>query len=94
MEQDIYSQMATRIVAEQEKIIGPVAYSQADTVPGLIVNRKSHTVTVSDKGVEAIDGLVQSYEDFFGSPAVEVCKKAVGNLRFNLQPGQLPQSLR
>ncbi|HEY1835535.1 MAG TPA: hypothetical protein VGG13_01815 [Candidatus Saccharimonadales bacterium] len=94
MEQNIYSEMATRIITEQEKIIGPVAYLQADTIPGLIVNRKSRTVTVPGNGAATIDSLVQSYKEFFGNAAVEVSKKAVGNLRFNLQPGQLPQSLR
>jgi hypothetical protein len=93
-QQDIYSEMATKIVMEQEKIIGPVAYSQADTVPDLVVDRKAHTITVSRNALETIDNLVQSYKDFFGNAAVEVCKEAVGNLRFKLTPEQLPQTLK
>jgi hypothetical protein len=94
MEQNIYSEMATRIVLEQEKIIGPVAYSQAETVPTLAVDRKGRTVTVTGNGSEAIDKLIQSYKDFFGIAAVEVCKEAVGNTRFRLQPNEMPQLLK
>lgn len=90
----IFETMAQEIIAEQAKIIGPLAYRQAENVPGLSVDRAAGTVTVQGDGPQVIDLLVRQYEEFFGKAAVEVCKEAVGNIAFSLSPDLLPATLR
>jgi hypothetical protein len=94
MESNVYAMMATKIIAEQSKIIGPVAYSQAGKVPGLIVDKSTHSATIQGDGAHVLDSLVGQYKLFFGDVAVEVSKEAVGNLRSSLTPEKVPSLLR
>lgn len=94
MHEDLYAEMVTRIVTEQEKIIGPVAIEQAEQVPELHVNWSKHAITISGDGREAINKLVSQYRKFFGNMSVEVCKEAIAKIASQLPPGQLPESLR
>jgi hypothetical protein len=86
--------MVLSIIDEQEKLIGPIAYQQAATVPGLDVDKAHHTATIEGDAPKVITELVERYKNFFGNVAVDVCKEAVGNLKFSLPPEQLPAVLR
>lgn len=94
MAEDIYAVMVLSIIDEQEKLIGPIAYQQAATVPGLVVDKAHHTATIEGDAPKVITELVERYKNFFGNVAVDVCKEAVGNLKFSLPPEQLPAVLR
>ncbi|MES2470677.1 MAG: hypothetical protein V4526_00355 [Patescibacteria group bacterium] len=89
-------QIATKIIKEQELIIGPMAWSEAGKVSGLhIVDQKMGTVTIDDadsRGV--VDRLVGQYEQLFGRASHEVCKDAVRSLLADLAPAEVPASLR
>lgn len=91
---DTYSDIAIAIIKEQEKVIGPVAVSQAEQVDGLKVDWKEKKVTISKEPKLVINHLVDQYKTLFGQISVEVCKEAVGRLQQGMSPEQLPTSLR
>jgi hypothetical protein len=91
---DIYAQMAQKIIAGQELIIGPVAIEQAQSIKGLDLDWGKHEVTISGNGLAIIDLLVEQYQELFGQISVEVCKEAVGRLAQQISPEQMPVSLR
>lgn len=91
---DIYTQMAEKIIEEQERIIGPIAYEQAAKVSGLVVDRKKHAVAVDGKDKTAIiESLVEQYKALFGQASVEACKEAVKSLLPKLSDNQIPPLL-
>lgn len=92
--ENVYVTMASKIVAEQSKIIGPVAYTEASKVAGLKVDKPSKTVIIIGDGEQTVNALVEQYRRFFGNAAVEVSKQAVGDLKFSVTPDHLPLSLR
>jgi hypothetical protein len=91
---DVYAQMATKIIEQQEAIIGPVAAEQAEGINGLKVDWDKRQVVVTGDGKSAIDKLVSRYQGLFGQVSVEVCKSAIVNMLPKLTPEQLPKSLR
>jgi nitric oxide reductase large subunit len=90
---EIYSEIAKRIIKQQENIIGPVAVEQAEQVPNLKVDWEKHEVAVSGDGAKVIDALVEQYKQLFGNISVEVCKEAAGPLISKLPEGHLPKTL-
>lgn len=91
---DTYSDIALAIIKEQEKVIGPVAVSQAEQVSGLSVDWNAKKVVISQDPKTVINHLVAQYKTLFGQISVEVCKEAVGRLQQGMSPEQLPTSLR
>lgn len=90
---EIYEKMATKIIAVQEAIIGPLAIDQAQSVDNLTINWSAKSVTIMGDGKQAIEDLIKAYQQLFGSSSVEVSKEAVSNLAHMLQPEQLPELL-
>ncbi len=93
----IFQQITIKIIREQELIIGPVAWSEARKVTGLIiVDQKKYEITLEDAGKEPsiIDQLVARYERLFGRASHEVCREAVSGIIVNLKPEEVPTSLR
>jgi uncharacterized protein YlzI (FlbEa/FlbD family) len=90
---DVYSQIAEKIIKQQENIIGPVAVEQAQRVPNLTVDWKNHKVSVKGDGTKVIDKLVERYKTLFGQISVEVCKEAAEPLISKLEASQLPKTL-
>ncbi|MBI4225116.1 MAG: hypothetical protein HY617_02180 [Candidatus Sungbacteria bacterium] len=94
---DILSQIATRIIREQELIIGPLAWSEAGKVRDIrIVDQKTGEVAVEGIGDHklVIDALVARYERLFGRASIEVCKEAAAAIVADLKPEDVPESLR
>ena len=88
--------IATRIIHEQELVIGPLAWSEARKVQGLTVDPAHGQVVISntvDQKV-AVDQLVAQYERLFGRASHEVCRDAVASLVADMQPAEVPSSLR
>lgn len=90
-------QIAGKIIKEQELIIGPLAWEEASHVQGLhAVDKKTGEISI-EEGVDkrtVIDDLVKEYETLFGRAAREVCREAVVTLLADLQPSEVPSSLR
>jgi hypothetical protein len=92
-----YDQIATKIIKEQESLMGPVAWYEAGKVKGLhIVDQTSGAVTIDD-GPDSrlvVDELVSQYGKLFGRAAQEVCKDAVTALIAELSPADVPSTLK
>jgi hypothetical protein len=88
-------QIAEKIVKEQELIIGPVAWQEAEKVSGLhfAPTHESISIDGANSG-QVIDKLVEQYEHFFGRAAREACKDAARSLIADLPPAEVPVSLR
>lgn len=85
-----------KIIKEQELIIGPVAWEQAQKVSGLKVDLAQHTV-VFDGNVDekvVVDRLVAQYQKLFGRASLEVCKEAAHNFVASMSPAEVPSTLR
>ena len=94
MSQDIYAEMAVKIIQSQEAIIGPVAAEQANKVKEFHVDWKDHEVHISGNPTMAIDHLVDQYKELFGQISVDVSKDAVASLVNQLPSDAIPKSFK
>lgn len=87
--------IAIRIIKEQELIIGPLAWNEAEKVNGLKVTI-THDRVEFNNGDERIvvDQLVARYERLFGRASREVCRHAAASLIAELPADQVPASLK
>ena len=90
----ILQQIVAKIIKEQELIIGPVALSVAQKVPGLVINKETKDFSFEGEPKVIIDNLVARYEELFGRASHEVCREAVGSLIIELSATEVPVSLR
>ncbi len=92
----ILDQIAKKIILEQELIIGPVAWTEADKVEGIhIIDPTKGLLSLEGKdNREVINQLVQQYEQFFGKASHEVCKEAASTLIADLPSEEIPSSLK
>lgn len=91
---DLYSQIAEKIIEQQEAVIGPIAVEQAKQVNELNVDWPQHQVSVSGDPQKAIDELVEQYKELFGQIAVQVSKEASAGVLAQLPADKRPKSLR
>lgn len=91
--QEIFDQIAEKIIEQQESIIGPVAVEQAKLVEELHINWQQHDVDIEGNPQAAIDELIAQYKELFGQLAVQASKDAVASLLSQIPPDQLPKSL-
>jgi len=92
---DILDKIAVKIIKEQEMIIGPIAWDEAQQVEGLNVDISKKEVSFSgERKNETIDKLVMQYEKLFGRASVEVCRDAVKDLIVDTPTDQVPSLLR
>jgi len=89
-----FPQIATRIIKEQELIIGPLAWEEAQKVSGLTVDESHNFISFAGNEKEIIDRLVAQYEKLFGKASHEVCKEAVQDLIAEMSPEEIPSSLK
>lgn len=93
----IHDQIALKIIKEQELLMGPVAWFEANKVKGLqIIDREKGVLSI-DTAADAnvvINDLVGRFGNLFGRAGLEVCREAVSALIADLQPAQIPSSLR
>jgi hypothetical protein len=87
----VFSEIAKKIIEQQEVVIGPIAVEQAKQVPELTINWPQ--VTVIGNPQKAIDDLVQKYKELFGQIAVQVSRDASVSLLAQLPLDKHPKSL-
>ena len=86
-------QIAVKIIKEQELIIGPVAWSEAEKVDGLRIENHNE-IKIDGESPKVIDHLVGQYERLFGRASREVCREAASSFLSQLPPSEIPSSLR
>ena len=92
---DIFSRIASRIIKEQELIIGPLAWNEAKKVNGLnVLNPETGELTLAGDQKQIIDGLVAQFDRLFGRASHEVSREAAAGLVADLPPTDVPMSLR
>ena len=91
---DVYAQIAVKIIAGQEAIIGPVAIEQAQQVTNMKVDWPEHKVSISGNEVKVIEELINRYKELFGQISVEVSKQAASSLMKQLPANALPEMLK
>ena len=77
--------------------MGPVAWNQASKVSGIrIIDRQKGIIAIEEgnDGGNVINSLVDQFGNLFGRAGREVCKEAVSALIAELQPTQIPSSLK
>lgn len=88
-------QMAVRIIKAQELIIGPLAWDEAKEVPGLnVVNQDKEEVSFNGDAKDILNRLVTQYEHLFGRASHEVCREAVSDIVAEMNPAEVPDSLK
>jgi hypothetical protein len=87
------AQAVSRIIKEQQAIIGPMALSQAQKVPG-IQAATADDVQITGNAKEVLENLVNQYAKLFGKASVEVCKEAIEPLSDKISPNDLPDILK
>lgn len=92
---DIFDQIVSKIIEQQEAIIGPIAVDQAKLVKELEIDWvNKHEVDITGSPQVAVDELVAQYKELFGQIAVETCREAVAALIGQLPADQQPSSLK
>lgn len=87
--------IAGRIVKEQELIIGPLAWSEAQKVSGIrVVDRGAAEVAIENGDPkDVVNRLVAQYARLFGEASRQSCREAVSGLLADLSPSEIPSSL-
>jgi len=89
-----FPQIAMRIIKEQELIIGPLAWDEAGKVGGLTIDQSHKSVSLSGDVKDTINRLVAQYERIFGRASHAVCHDAVQDLIAEMNPSEIPESLK
>lgn len=89
---DPYAQAISRIIKEQQAIIGPIAVDQAKKVSGLEVN--GDDIKIAGNKKEVLGELVNQYAKLFGRASVEVCKEAFSSFADKISPADIPDILK
>lgn len=91
---DIFLVMVKRIIKEQELIIGPIAWDEANKVKGLRFSSDHSDVTIDSENPEIVNNLVIQYERLFGRASREVCKEAVRDIIGEVPEDKMPTALK
>lgn len=90
---EMYTQLVSQIIKDQENIIGPVALEQAKKVSGLEII-SSDNVKINGNPKAIIEDLVDQYARLFGRASIEVCKEAIHEVKATFTPDDLPAILQ
>lgn len=90
---DPYVEAVSRIIKEQQLIIGPIALDQAKKVAGLQISG-ADDVKITGNKKEVLTNLVDQYAKLFGKASVEVCKEAFASMSSKIAPADTPDNLK
>lgn len=90
---DPVAQAASKIIKEQQAIIGPIALVQAKKVAGFNIS-SSDDITITGSKKQALESLVRQFEKLFGKASVQVCKDAFAPFSEKIPAGDVPDILR
>ncbi|KKQ52267.1 hypothetical protein A2865_02345 [Candidatus Woesebacteria bacterium RIFCSPHIGHO2_01_FULL_39_17] len=87
----VYESLVSVIIKQQEEIIGPIAWSEAKKVTGLVI--RDHDVKIEGDGKKILESLVDQYSTLFGRASVEVCREVVKEMLTTIDKKELPEIL-
>lgn len=90
---DPYVEAISRIIKEQQSIIGPIAIDQANKVTGLQVGGVDD-IKISGNKKEILGNLVNQYAKLFGKASIEVCKEVFSSVADKINPSEVPDILK
>lgn len=90
---DPYAQAISRIIKEQQAIIGPLAVEQAKKVDGLQISGVDD-VKITGNKKDVLNNLVNQYAKLFGQASVEVCKEAFSSVSSKIPTTDVPDILK
>lgn len=90
---DPYAEAVSRIIKEQQSIIGPIAIDQAKKVVGLEIGGVDDIKVVGNKK-EILGNLVNQYAKLFGQASVEICKEAFSPISDKIPSSEVPDILK
>lgn len=90
---DPAAQAASKIIKEQQAIIGPVALAQAKKVTGFSIS-SADDVKITGNKKEALGNLVKQFEKLFGKASIQVCKEAFSPYADKIAPTDIPDILK
>lgn len=90
---DPVAQAASKIIKEQQAIIGPIALDQAKKVSGLTVT-SADDVKITGNKRETLGNLVKQFEKLFGKASVQVCKDAFEPFSSKIPVADIPDILK
>ena len=90
---DPYAQAISKIIKEQQAIIGPIALDQAKKVSGLEVSG-ADDVKITGNKKEVLESLVNQYAKLFGKASIEVCKEAFSAVSEKIPATEIPDILK
>ena len=92
---DIYNKILSRIIQEQEIIVGSLAWEIAEKVEQLeISDKKNYQVSMTGDPQKIINDIVAKYQKVFGTFAIDVCKRAVEYILVDMPVEDIPVSLQ
>jgi hypothetical protein len=91
----IYNKILSKILEEQETILGSLAWQIVEKVQGIhVVNKETWQVRIISDPKVVIDQFVYRCERIFGSFARDVSKQAVAFILANIPEEDIPERLR
>lgn len=90
---DPIAQAASRIIKEQQTIIGPLALEQAKKVSGLTIKSVDDIVVTGDHKA-ALNNLVNQFSKIFGQASIQVCKDAFEAYQDKIPATEIPDVLK
>lgn len=91
------SKVIQAIVEQQKSIIGPLAITQANKVPGVKISGEGNInlESLPEKDVtQLLTQLVKKYEELFGRVSIEVCRDAIKEIKPDIPTKELPPILQ
>jgi hypothetical protein len=74
---NVYNTIILAIVKDQEKIIGPMALNEANSVKGLQLSDDYNLVTISGDPEKVANELVSNFKALFGNASIEIMKESI-----------------
>ncbi len=91
----IYNKVLSRILKEQEIILGSLAWQQAEKIDGIkIINKETGEIRIIGDAMTVIDAFVYRCMRIFGSYARDASKQAVAYLLAEMPKDDIPSRLR
>lgn len=89
----IFEDMASRIIKEQQTIIGPLALREANKVQGLKADGVDSVVIQGDSKA-VLQKLVEQYAKLFGQTSIQLCREVAESLSSELSESDKPDFLK